>query len=79
MGAIRREMNSGKWTAFAIAYQCLFAYAVALVIYQIGSVFTGGMNVIGLIAAEAVIAGMIYMLVKPYKEATKLTKKVVVK
>lgn len=79
MGAIRREMNSGKWTAFAISYQCLFAYAVALVIYQIGSVFTGGMNVIGLIAAEAVIAGMIYMLVKPYKEATKLTKKVVVK
>ncbi len=75
MGAIRREMNSGKWTAFAIGYQCVFAYAVALMIYQIGSIFTGGLNIIGLIFALAVAAFMIYMLVKPYKESNKLTVK----
>ncbi|MBQ9472019.1 MAG: ferrous iron transporter B [Ruminococcus sp.] len=74
MGAIRREMNSGKWTAFAIAYQCGFAYAVSLCIFQIGSAFTGGLNVIGLIVSILLIAGMMYMLFKPYKEATKLTK-----
>ncbi len=76
MGAIRREMNSGKWTAFAIIYQCVFAYAVSLSIYQIGSVFAGNMNVIGLIAAAAVIYAMIYMLQKPYQESIKLTKTV---
>ena len=76
IGAIKREMNSAKWTWFAIGYQCLFAYAVSLMIYQIGSVFAGGMNFIGLIAALAVLAAMLYMLFKPYKEATKLTKNV---
>lgn len=76
IGAIKREMNSVKWTWFAIGYQCLFAYAVSLMIYQIGSVFAGGMNFIGLIAALAVLAAMLYMLFKPYKEATKLTKNV---
>jgi ferrous iron transport protein B len=76
MGAIRREMNSGKWTAFAIAYQCGFAYLVALCINQIGGAFTGSLNVVGLIVAIAVIAVAVYMLVRPYKEATKLTKKV---
>ena len=75
MGAIRREMNSAKWTAFAIGYQCVFAYAVALMIYQIGLVFTGGLNIIGLIFALAVAAFMIYMLVRPYKEADRLTVK----
>ena len=79
IGAIRREMNSAKWTWFAIGYQCLFAYAVALMIFQIGSVFTGGLHVIGLIVALALAAGIIFMLFKPYKESTKLTAKVSVK
>lgn len=72
MGAIKREMNSGKWTAFAITYQCVFAYAVALMIYQIGSLFTGSVNIIGLIAALLIAAFMIFMLVKPYKDSNKL-------
>ena len=76
IGAIKREMNSAKWTWFAIGYQCVFAYAVSLMVYQIGSVFTGGINVIGLIAAVLVLGFMVYMLAKPYKEATKLTEKV---
>ena len=76
IGAIKREMNSAKWTWFAIGYQCVFAYGVALMIYQFGSIFTGNLNVIGLIFAIAVLAFIIYMLVKPYKEATKLTQKV---
>ena len=76
IGAIKREMNSQKWTWFAIAYQCGFAYCIALMINQFGKLFTGNVNVIGLIAAVAILAGMIYMLVRPYKEATKLTAKV---
>ncbi|MCR5611874.1 MAG: ferrous iron transporter B [Clostridiales bacterium] len=80
MGAIRREMNSAKWTWFAIGYQCLFAYAVALMINQFGSVFTGRISVIGLIAAIAVLGLMIYMLfIRKYREATRLTKKIRVK
>lgn len=79
MGAIKREMNSGKWTAFAIGYQCVFAYAVALCIYQIGSAVTGNINVIGLIASIAIIAFIVFMLFKPYQESIKLTKKVTVK
>ena len=77
IGAIKREMNSAKWTWFAIGYQCVFAYAISLMIYQFGSVFTGGLNVLGLIAAVAVLAVMVYMLfIKRYSEATKLTKSV---
>ena len=77
IGAIRREMNNAGWTWFAIAWQCGFAYAVALMIYQFGLVFTGGVSVIGLIAAIAVLAAMIYRLFfKKYQEATRLTKKV---
>ena len=77
IGAIKREMNSAKWTWFAIGYQCVFAYAISLMIYQFGSVFTGSLNVIGLIAALAVLAAMVYMLfIKRYSEATKLTKNV---
>ena len=76
MGAIRREMNNWKWTLFAIAYQCVFAYAVALMINQFGGLFTGNLNVIGFIAALLVLGFMIFMLVRPYKEATKLTKEV---
>ncbi|MCM1579506.1 MAG: ferrous iron transporter B, partial [Ruminococcus sp.] len=79
MGAIKREMNSGKWTAFAIGYQCVFAYAVSLMVYQFGLLFTGSVNVIGLIFAIAVLVFMIYMLARPYKESTKLTKNVRVK
>ena len=74
MGAIKREMNSAKWTAFAILYQCSFAYAVALCINQIGGAFTGNLNVIGLIVSILLIIGMLFMLFKPYKEASKLTK-----
>ena len=79
MGAIRREMNSAKWTAFAIGYMCVFAYAVSLIVYQIGSAFTGNLNIVGLIIALIAVAGMLYMLFKPYKESTKLTQKVKVK
>ena len=77
MGAIKREMNNAKWTWFAIGYQCVFAYAIAFMIYQFGGIFTGNLNVIGLIFAIAVLVFMIYMLFfKKYKEATKLTQKV---
>ena len=76
IGAIKREMNSPKWTWFAIAYQCGFAYAVALMINQFGGLFTGNANIIGVIAAVIVLAAIIYMLVRPYKEATRLTTKV---
>lgn len=69
MGAIKREMNNAKWTAFAITYQCVFAYLVALVIYQIGSLAVGDVNVIGLVFAIAVVAVMCYMLFKPYKSS----------
>ncbi len=79
MGAIKREMNSGKWTFFAIGYQCVFAYAVSLMIYQFGSIFTGNINVIGLIFAVAVLALIIYMLARPYKESNRLKKSVRVK
>ena len=79
MGAIKREMNSAKWTIFAIAYECLFAYAIALMVNQIGGAFTGNLNVIGLIVSIILIAGMLFMLFKPYKEANKLTKKVKIK
>ena len=77
IGAIKREMNNAGWTWFAIAYQCGFAYAVALMIYQFGCLFTGNANAVGLIAALAVLGGVVYMLFfKKYHEATKLTKKV---
>mgnify|MGYP004660364277 CR=1 FL=1 len=73
IGAIKREMNSAKWTWFAIGYQCVFAYAIALMVYQFGSAFTGNLNVAGLIAAIAVLGFMIYMLFfKKYKESTTL-------
>ena len=76
IGAIKREMNNTKWTWFAIGYQCGFAYCISLMINQFGGLFTGNVNVIGLIAALAVLAFMVYMLVRPYKEADKLTAKV---
>ncbi len=76
IGAIKREMNSPKWTWFAIAYQCGFAYAIAMMVYQFGSAFTGNLNVVGLVFAIAILALMLYMIFRPYKEATKLTKTV---
>ena len=76
IGAIKREMNNAKWTWFAIGYQCGFAYCIALMVNQFGGLFTGNVNVVGLIFAVAILAGMIWMLVRPYKEATKLTAKV---
>ena len=73
IGAIKREMNNAKWTWFAIGYQCGFAYLIALMINQFGNLFTGNGNVIGVIFALLTLAFIIYMLVRPYKEATKLT------
>lgn len=74
IGAIKREMNNAKWTWFAIGYQCVFAYAIALIVYQLGMLFTGSGNVIGVIFAVALIALIAYMLFKPYKESNTLTK-----
>ncbi|MBO6158180.1 MAG: ferrous iron transporter B [Firmicutes bacterium] len=75
IGAIKREMNNPAWTWFAIGYECGFAYLAAFCVNQIGGLFSGSVNVIGLILAVAVIAFAVYMLVRPYKEATKLTNK----
>ena len=76
MGAIKREMNSAKWFWFAIGYECGFAYVIALIINQLGKLFTGDVNVFGLIVAIIAIALIIYMLVRPYKESNKLDVKV---
>ena len=84
MGAIKREMNNTKWFWFAIGYECGFAYVIALIVNQLGNLFTGAMdsgagivcNVISLIAAVGLLIGLVFMLVKPYKESTKLTAKV---
>ena len=76
IGAIKREMNSQKWTWFAIGYQCGFAYAIALMVNQFGALFTGNGNVLGVIVGVVLLAFIVYMLVKPYKEATKLTAKI---
>ena len=85
IGAIKREMNSAKWTWFAIGYQCGLAYVIALMINQFGSLISKiagndvSISVIGVIVSVALLAGIVYMLVRPYKEATKLTEKVKVK
>ncbi len=79
IGAIKREMNSAKWTWFAIGYQCGFAYAVSLIVYQIGSAFMGAVNPIGLAAAVVLLAFFGFMLLRPYKESSKLTQKVKIK
>ncbi len=79
MGAIKREMNNAKWTWFAIGYMCVFAYVVALIVFQIGLVFTGGVRIAGLIAAIVLLIGLIYMLARPYREATRLSDAVAAK
>ena len=85
MGAIKREMNNRKWFWFAIGYECGFAYVIALIVNQLGNLFTGTLmtagsgavcNIISLIFAVALLAGLVYMLFRPYKESTKLTKKI---
>lgn len=68
IGAIRREMNSAKWTWFAIGYQCGFAYMISLIVYQLGSLFSGSGNAIGVIFAVILLAAMIFLLARPYKE-----------
>ena len=72
IGAIKREMNNAKWTWFAIGYQCIFAYVIALIVNQIGAMFTGTASVLGVAVAVVLIAGIIYMLFKPYKESNTL-------
>ncbi len=67
IGAIKREMNNAKWTWFAIGYQCGFAYIISLIVYQIGLVFAGDINVIGFIAALICLAGLLYMLFRKNK------------
>lgn len=75
IGAIKREMNSAKWTFFAISYQCVFAYVVSLIIYQLGTLFTGRGSIIGAIAAFILVTLMLYMLLKPYKDPNTLKNK----
>ena len=73
MGAIKREMNNGKWTAIAIGYMCVFAYAAGLVVYQLGLAGSGAMNPVGMICAVAVLGFVGYMLfIKKYQEADRL-------
>lgn len=76
MGAIKREMNSAKWTAFAIGYQCVFAYAMSLIVYQLGMLFTGQGNIIGSIVAFALVALVLFLLFRPYKESNTLKTRV---
>lgn len=75
IGAIKREMNSAKWTWFAIGYQCGFAYAFALIVYQLGMFFTGHGNVLGTIAAFALVALFLFLLLRPYRESSSLQRK----
>ena len=70
IGAIKREMNSAKWTWFAIGYQCVFAYAISLIVYQFGLLFSGSVNVIGLIFALLVLAGLCFLVFRPAKKYT---------
>lgn len=69
IGAIRREMNSAKWTWFAIGYQCVFAYIISLIVYQLGMMFAGSANLVGVIVAVFLVAFLLYMLLRPYKES----------
>ena len=73
IGAIKREMNNRKWTWFAIAYQCGFAWVMAFIVWQVGRLFAGGMNVVGLVIALILLGLLCWQLFKPYKESQKLT------
>lgn len=73
IGAMKREMNNAKWTAFALAYQTFFAYAVSLMIYQFGSAYQGQAHPVGLTVAALILAGMVYMLFRPYPEEQRLS------
>ena len=73
IGAIKREMNSAKWTWFAIGYQCCFAWVIAFIVWQLGRAFAGAANAVGLVFALAALALLLWQLFKPYKEAQKLT------
>ncbi len=75
MGAIKREMNSAKWTLFAIGYQCVFAYIVSLTVYQLGMLCTGSGNIIGSAVAILLVILFLYLLFRPYKESNRLTAK----
>lgn len=79
IGAIRREMNNPKWTVFAVAYQCVFAYLTAFVIYQLSTLFGGtvtGLGIVGAVISFIIIALAIWLIVRPYKESSKLNIKV---
>lgn len=76
MGAIKREMNSAKWTFFAIGYQCIFAYVIALIVNNIGSIFLGSVNVVGIIASVILFAVIVFLLVRPYMESDRLNTKI---
>lgn len=76
IGAIKREMSSGKWTLIAIGYECIFAYVISLIIYQLGIVFTGAAGFsIGTAVAIILIALIIFQLVRPAKPTAKSTAK----
>lgn len=77
IGAMKREMNSPKWTWFAIGYQCGFAYVISLIVYQLGMLFRGQANVLGVIVAVALLAALIYLLVRknPYEKSVQGTQK----
>ena len=75
IGAIKREMNNRKWTWFAIAYQCGFAWVMAFIVWQVGRLFAGGMNIVGLVIALVMLGLLCWQLFKPDKEAQKLTVK----
>ena len=72
MGAIKREMNNGRWTAFAIVYQTVFAYLVAFSVYQIGNLVITGTFTFATVIAILVVIGFVYLLVRPYKEDNRL-------
>jgi ferrous iron transport protein B len=78
MGAIRREMNSGRWTAFAIGYQCVFAYAISLIVYNLGCLFTGtvsgALGVIGVVLAFLAVGAFGYMLFRPAVKSERTVK-----
>ena len=75
LAELTEKMNSGKWTLFAIGYQCGFAYTIAFIVWQLGRIFAGGVNVIGAVLAGLALAALLWQLFKPYKESQKLTVK----